>query len=73
MVVKDGRRLKQARLRQVPENPAHRSPTPRTVKTPAMHGIKKTGIIGTGVVSNIIAVKTKMVKIFAIKFDLSVE
>lgn len=32
MVVKDGRRLKQVRLKQVPENPAHRSLTPRTVK-----------------------------------------
>ncbi|XDV14285.1 hypothetical protein PO909_002457 [Leuciscus waleckii] len=30
MVVKDG-----CRLKQVSENPAHRSPTPRTVKTPA--------------------------------------
>lgn len=67
-VVKDGRRLK-----QVSENPAHRSPTPRTVKTPARYGRKKTGIIGTGVVSNILAVKTKMVKVFATKFDLSVD
>lgn len=72
-MVKDGRRLKQVRLKQVSENPAHRSPTPRTVKTPARYGRKKTGIIGTGVVSNILAVKTKMVKVFATKFDLSVD
>ncbi|TNN65965.1 Vomeronasal type-2 receptor 26 [Liparis tanakae] len=54
-VVRDGRRLK-----QLPETSAHRHPTPRTVKTPARHERKKTGIIGTGVVSNIVAVKTKM-------------
>ena len=76
MVVKDGRRLKQVRLKQVglPENSAHRSPTPRNVKTPAARNVrKKTGIIGTGVVSNILAVKTKIVKVFATKFDLNVD
>ncbi|CAM4428318.1 unnamed protein product [Leuciscus chuanchicus] len=35
MVVKDG-----CRLKQVSENPAHRSPTPRTVKTPASDYLK---------------------------------
>ena len=76
MVVKDGRRLKQVRLKQVglPENSAHRSPTPRNVKTPAARNVrKKTGIIGTGVDSNILAVKTKIVKVFATKFDLNVD
>lgn len=75
-MVKDGRRLKQVRLKQVPENPAHRSLTPRTVKTPVRHMRKKTGIIGTSnfmIYTNILAVKTKMVKIFATKFDLSVD
>ena len=31
---------------------------------------KKTGIIGTGVVNNILAAKTKMVKVFATKFQV---
>lgn len=68
MVVKEGRRLN-----QVPENSAHRRPTPSTVKTPTRYVRKKTGIIGTGVVSNILAVKTKMVSVFATKFDLNVD
>ena len=66
--MKDGRRLK-----QVTEKSAHRRPTPHTVKTPARHLRKKTGIIGTGVGSNILAVKTKLVRVFATKFDLSVD
>lgn len=73
MVVKDGRRRKQVRLKQASENTAHRSPPPRAIKAPARQVRKKTGIIGTGVGSNILAVKTKMVKIFATKFDLSVD
>ncbi|KAJ8396792.1 hypothetical protein AAFF_G00013910 [Aldrovandia affinis] len=67
-VVREGRRQK-----QVPENSAQQRHIPRTVKTPARHERKKTGIIGTGVVSNILAVKTKMVSVFATKFDLNVD
>lgn len=63
-VVKEGRRR-----RKVPENSAPRRPNPHTAKTPVRHERKKTGIIGTGVVSNILAVKTKMVNVFATKFD----
>lgn len=37
------------------------------------HLRKNTGIIGTGVGSNILAVKTKVVRVFATKFELSVD
>ncbi|KAJ8390789.1 hypothetical protein AAFF_G00099210 [Aldrovandia affinis] len=67
-VVREGRRQK-----QVPENSDQQRHIPRTVKTLARHERKKTGIIGTGVVSNILAVKTKMVSVFATKFDLNVD
>lgn len=67
-VVKEGRRLK-----QVPENSAYRRATPRSGRTPARHARKKPSIIGTGEGSNILAVKTKMVRVFATKFDPCVD
>ncbi len=67
LVVKGGRRLK-----SVPENSYSRE-KPRSTQTTGKRERKHTGITGTSMDSNIRAVKTKLVSVFATRFDPSLD